>query len=123
MAVNNRFQERTAQDPCPEYIQLGYRDLLYLKNGTYYRNGERQRQYIRSLVEEEADYEIAAEFGERPPNFVPERATPGGYTDLLRYGVVPQTDQFADEQELRANQYTLILQRSEPCTTPHRSGF
>jgi len=123
MAVNHRFQERTAQDPCPEYIQLGYRDLLYLKQGTYYRNGEPQRKYIRSLVEEETDYEIAAEFGERPPDFVPQRATPGDYTDLLRYGVVPQTDQFADEQELRANQYTLILQRSEPCTSAHESAF
>jgi len=123
MAVNTRFQDRTAQDPCPEYIQLGYRDLLYLKPGTYYRNGEPQREYVRSLVEEETDYEIAAEFGERPPNFVPQRATPGDYTDLLRYGVVPQTDQFADEQELAANQYTLILERSEPCTSPHRSAF
>jgi hypothetical protein len=123
MAVNHRFQERTAQDPCPEYIQLGYRDLLYLKQGTYYRNGERQREYVRSLVEEETAYEIAAEFGERPPNFVPQRATPGDYTDLLRYGVVPQTDQFADEQELRANQYTLVLQRSEPCTSAHQSAF
>ncbi len=123
MNVNHRFQDRTAQDPCPEYIQLGYRDLLYLKNGTYYRNGERQYQYVRSLVDEETDYEIVAEFGDRPPDFVPVRATPGDYTDLLRYGVVPQTDQFADEQELRANQYTLVLRRSEPCTTPHESGF
>ena len=123
MAINHPFQTRAETDPCPEYIQLGYRDLLYLKQGTYYRNGGPQRTYIRSLVEEETDYEIVAEFGERPPNFVPQRATPGDYTDLLRYGVVPHTDQFADEQELAANQYTLILQRSEPCTSPHEHPF
>jgi len=123
MEINHPFQTQEQIDPCPEYIQLGYRDLLYLKQGTYYRNGEPQRKYVRALVEEETDYEIVAEFGERPPNFVPERATPGDYTDLLRYGVVPQTDQFADEQELRANQYTLILQRSERCTSPHENPF
>jgi ABC-type amino acid transport system permease subunit len=121
--VNHRFQTRSQVDPCPEYIQLGYRDLLYLKDDTYYRNGEAQKQYIRGLLEGEYDYEIVAEFGERPPNFVPQRATPGDYTDLLRYGVVPQTDQFADEQELRANQYTVILQRTERCTQPHESAF
>ena len=123
MDINHRFETRGETNPCPEYIQLGYRDLLYLKPGTYYRNGEPQRNYVRSLVEEETEYQIVAEFGERPPNFVPQRATPGDYTDLLRYGVVPQTDQFADEQELRANQYTLVLQRSEPCTSPHEHPF
>ncbi|MDS0282063.1 ArnT family glycosyltransferase [Haloarcula onubensis] len=123
MDINHRFETRAETNPCPEYIQLGYRDLLYLKPGTYYRNGESQREYIRSLVEEETDYQIVAEFGERPPNFVPQRATPGDYTDLLRYGVVPQTDQFADEQELRANQYTLVLQRTERCTSPHGHPF
>ncbi|MDS0261500.1 glycosyltransferase family 39 protein [Haloarcula sp. S1CR25-12] len=123
MKVNHRFQDRASVDPCPEYIQLGYRDLLYLKEGTYYRNGETQKRYIRGLLEGEYDYELVAEFGERPPNFVPERATPGDYTDLLRYGVVPQTDQFADEQELAANQYTAILERTERCTSRHESGF
>jgi len=123
MNINHRFQTRTQVDPCPEYIQLGYRDLLYLKQGTYYRNGERQRKYIRGLVEGEYDYKIVADFGERPPNFVPERATPGDYGDLLRYGVTPHTDQFADEQELQANQYTAILARTEPCTSPHESAF
>ncbi len=123
MEINHQFERRAESDPCPEYIQLGYRDLLYLKQGTYYRNGEPRRKYIRSLVEEETAYDIVAEFGERPPDFVPQRATPGTYTDLLRYGVVPQTDQFADEQELRANQYTLILRRNEPCTSPHEHPF
>ncbi|WP_324665129.1 ArnT family glycosyltransferase [Haloarcula sediminis] len=123
MPINHRFQTSEQIDPCPEYIQLGYRDLLYLKQGTYYRNGEPQQEYVRSLVSGETDYEIVAEFGDRPPNFVPQRATPGDYTDLLRYGVVPHTDQFADEQELAANQYTLVLQRSEPCTSPHEHPF
>jgi hypothetical protein len=102
-------------DRCPEYIQLGYRDLLYRSEGTYYRNGPVKANYVRKLIAGEYGYEIAAEFGPRPPDFVPERATPGEYSDLLRYGIVPQTDQFADEQELRPNQYTLILEGTGQC--------
>lgn len=102
-------------DPCPEFIQLGYRDLLYLDRDTYYRNGEARFSYIRGLVAGEYDYEVAAEFGTRPPGFVPQRPTPGSLVDLLGHGVVPQTDQYADEQELAANQYTLILERTGEC--------
>ena len=67
--------------------------------------------------------DIAAEFGERPPNFVPQRPTPGSFTDLLRLGVVPHTDQFADEQELAANQYTLVLERDGECDTSRHPPF
>ncbi len=139
MSVNHAFGEEgddEVLDPCPEYIQLGYRDLLYLKEGSYYRRGEPQADYVRSLLAGETDYEIVAEFGPRPgaqplgptpdseaESYVPYRATPGSYTELLRYGIVPQTDQFADEQELRANQYTVILERTEPCIEAHRSPF
>jgi hypothetical protein len=121
MTVNHRWSGEDAV-ACPEYIQLGYRDLLYLKDGTYYRNGEAQKRYVRSLVEGETDYEIAAEFGPRPPNFVPQRATPGSLLDLVPYGLVPHTDQYADEQELEPNQYTLVLQRAANATCdPDRS--
>jgi hypothetical protein len=108
---------------CPEYIQIGYRDLLYLKNDTYYRNSQVKQRYLRSLLNGEYNYTIAAEFGTRPPNFVPRRATPGSVRDLVRYGVVPQTDQFADEQELAANQYTVILERTGPCERPRYIPF
>ena len=103
-------------DPCPEFIQLGYRDLLYLDRDTYYRNDPARFSYIRGLLDGEYNYGIAAEFGTRPPGFVPRRPTPGSVTDLLRNGLVPQTDQYADEQELAANQYTLILERTGECT-------
>ena len=102
-------------DPCPAYIQLGYRDLLYMTEGTYFRSGPVRGSYVRNLIEGDLGYEVAAEFGPRPPNYLPQRATPGNYGDLLRYGVIPQTDQYADEQELRPNQYTLILERTEDC--------
>jgi hypothetical protein len=120
MRINHLFgresdAEAAAIDDCPAYIQLGYRDLLYLKNGTYYRNGENQREYFRDLLSGEYNYRIVAEFGPRPPNFVPDRPTPGSLTDLFRLGLVPQTDQFADEQELAANQYTVILEREDGC--------
>ncbi|WP_136715845.1 ArnT family glycosyltransferase [Halorientalis salina] len=122
MAVSHPYGEETL-DPCPEYIQLGYRDLLYLKNDTYYRNGDVQAAYIRSLLEEERNYEIAAEFGPRPPNFVPQRPTPGSVTDLLGHGITPHVDQFADEQELTPNQYTVILERTGDCRQPRRVPF
>jgi hypothetical protein len=135
--VFGREDDGEVADPCPEYIQLGYRDMLYLQPGTYYRNGEAQRTYVTDLLTGEYNYEIAAEFGTRPgrqrfgpvpddgpvSSWVPNRATPGDYGDLLRYGIVPQTDQFADEQELAANQYTVILERTEPCTSPHTAPF
>jgi hypothetical protein len=115
MDVRHRWNA-DASVACPRYIELGYRDLLYLKDGTYYRNGDAQKRYVRSLVEENAGYEIAAEFGPRPPNFVPQRATPGSVVDLVPYGLVPHTDQYADEQELEPNQYTLILERTSNAT-------
>jgi hypothetical protein len=102
-------------DRCPEFIQLGYRDLLYLDPATYYRNDAARAAYIEGLVSGEYNYEVAAEFGTRPPGFVPRRPTPGSVVDLLRNGVVPQTDQYADEQELAANQYTLILEQAGDC--------
>ena len=102
---------------CPRYIQLGYRDLLYLTSDTYYRNDVERAEYIRSLLDGEYSYEVVAEFGPRPPNYVPERPTPGSVVDLLPLGVVPQSDQYADEQELRPNQYTVILERTGPCET------
>ncbi|GAB3410435.1 hypothetical protein GCM10027435_01050 [Haloparvum alkalitolerans] len=108
---------------CPEYVQVGYRDLLYLKEDSYYRTGPIQRWFIEDLVHEETNYEIVAEFGPRPPEFVPQRATPGSVTDLLPYGVVPQTDQYADEQELRPNQYTLILERTGECEADRDPPF
>lgn len=126
MDVNHAFgPERNGEtlEPCPEYIQLGYRDLLYLKEGTYYRNGEAQAEYVRALLDGEYGYEIAAEFGPRPPSFVPERPTPGSVVELLRLGVVPQTDQFADEQELAANQYTVILKRTGGCDRSRQPPF
>ena len=102
-------------DPCPTYIQLGYRDLLYLAEGTYYRNGPVKANYLRKVLDGEYGYEIAAEFGPRPPNFVPDRPEPGNYVDLLRLGIIPQTDQYADEQELAENQYTVILELNGEC--------
>ena len=102
-------------DPCPTYVQLGYRDLLYLSEGTYFRSDPDQTEYIRKLLGGEYGYELAAEFGPRPRNFVPERPTPGALTDLLSLGVVPQTGHYADEQELRLNQYTAILELTGGC--------
>jgi hypothetical protein len=124
MNINHaRGAEPDEIEPCPEYIQLGYRDLLYLKPDTYYRNGAPQAEYIRDLLNGTYSYRLTAEFGQRPPDFVPQRARPGVYTDLLRYGLIAQTDQFADEQELSANQYTAILERTGECTGDRPNPF
>lgn len=108
---------------CPEYIMLSYRDLLYLKNDTYVRNSPRRKAYVRSLLDGAYGYEIAGEFGPRPPEFVPQRATPGSLGDLLPYGIVPHVDQYADEQELRPNQYTLVLRSTGPCNPARDPPF
>lgn len=118
MRINHLFGPEDPEETvvaCPEYIQLGYRDLLYLDPETYYRNSPRRAAYVRSLLEEEYNYEIAAEFGPRPPDFVPRRPTPESLVDLVPVGVNPHTDQYADEQELAQNQYTIVLERSGPC--------
>jgi len=117
-SVNHLFgpeesYERT--DPCPTYVQLGYRDLLYLSEDTYYRSDAARAAYIRELLDGEYGYELVAEFGPRPPNFVPDRPTPGSLTDLFPLGIVPQTGHYADEQELRPNQYTAILELTGEC--------
>jgi hypothetical protein len=126
LQVNHLYGDEGAAervDPCPEYVELGYRDLLYLKDGTYYRNNRARQVYVRELLEGGYGYEIAAEFGPRPPNFVPQRPTPGSLTELLRLGVIPQTDQFADEQELAANQYTVILELTGECHPDRNPPF
>ena len=102
-------------DPCPEYVMLGYRDLAYLREGSYYRNGEAQAAYVRSLLSGEYGYEVVAEFGPRPPDYVPDRPTPGSLRDLLEVGVYPGSDQYSDEQELRENQFTVVLELTGRC--------
>lgn len=100
---------------CPAYIQLGYRDLLYLNSESYYRHDQQRAARVRSLINGEYSYEIAAEFGRRPPNFVPQRPTPGSLIDLIPVGLVPRVSQYGDEQDVGPNQYTLILERTAPC--------
>ncbi|WP_136688725.1 glycosyltransferase family 39 protein [Halorhabdus amylolytica] len=117
-SVNHLFGSEEAYeraDPCPTYVQLGYRDLLYLSEGSYYRSDQDRAEYVRALFDGEYGYELVAEFGPRPRNFVPERPTPGSLTDLLSLGVIPQTGHYADEQELQPNQYTAILKLTGEC--------
>ena len=109
-------------DPCPDYIQVGDKELLYLQDiPTSQRSSEvdtapEQRQaYIRGLIDGEYNYEIVAEFGERPPNFVPHRPEPGSLRELAPLGVYPHSDQYGDEVELASDQYVAILERQGEC--------
>jgi len=107
---------------CPEYIMLTYRDLAYLDE-TYLRNSPRRQEYIRGLLDGNYSYEIVREFGSRPPAYVPQRPTPGSLLDLVPHAIVPHVDQHADEQELRPNQFTVILQSTGECAPDRDPPF
>ncbi|QCC52239.1 ArnT family glycosyltransferase [Halapricum salinum] len=118
-------EDQSTLEPCPEYVQLTYRDLLYLRDvpddhRTWFTrtNTTERREHYRGLLNGSYGYEIVAEFGDRPPNFVPDRPTPGSITEILRNGIYPHTNQYSDEQELRENQYVAILRRNGTCTRP-----
>ena len=123
---------------CPKYVQLTYWDLVYL--GTTSPGATRQppevtrndpsppwmppatpaprrAEHIRNLLTGEYNYTVAAEFGPRPPMW-PERRAQTDLTDLLRGGVYPWSVTFGDDQDLRDEQYTLILERTGPCRSP-----
>ena len=120
----NPVWNHSAARACPEYIQIGYKDLLYLRdipldqraNDVDFRVSARAT-YIRALLSGEYNYEIVREFGTRPDNFVPDRPEPGNARDLLPLGIDPHSDQYGDEQELRANQYVAILRHNGTCET------
>jgi hypothetical protein len=127
MGLNPVWDGDATVEPCPEYIQVGYKDLLYLQDIPDDQRGadvddrvDERATYIRALVDGEYSYELVAEFGDRPSDFVPERPTPGSARDLLPLGIYPHSDQYGDEQELRANQYVAIYHNTGPCD-PSRS--
>ena len=124
MRLNPVWDDEATTAPCPEYIQLGYKDLLYLRDIPRDQRGNDVDQrvnaratYVRALLSGEYDYELVAEFGTRPDNFVPDRPTPGSARELVPLGVFPHSDQYGDEQELRANQYVAVFQHNGTCDT------
>jgi hypothetical protein len=122
MDLNTPPEDGAELDPCPEYIQVGDKELLYLQDiPIEQRSSEvdtapaERAVYIRALLDGEYNYEIVAEFGERPPNFVPHRPEPGSLRELLPLGIYPHSDQYGDEQELTSDQYVAILQLQGEC--------
>ncbi|WP_136715846.1 ArnT family glycosyltransferase [Halorientalis salina] len=124
MALNPIWADpnETDVERCPDYIQLTYKDLLYLRDVPDDQRGydvdsnvDARARYVRALLDGEYNYEVAAEFGPRPPNYVPQRPTPGSLADLVALGINPHSDQYGDEQELTVNQYTLIMEHEGPC--------
>jgi hypothetical protein len=120
---------------CPRYIQLTYWDLVRLGTTSPgatrpspqadYRGptppwmpatspAPRRAEYIRGLLTGEYNYTVAAEFGPRPSMWPQPRAQTG-LLDLLRVGVYPWSITYGDDQDLRDEQYTLILARTGPC--------
>jgi hypothetical protein len=110
------------RNPCPEYIQVGDKELLYLqdipdaqRSSEVNSYPELRAEYVRALLAGEYNYEVVAEFGERPPNFVPHRPDPGSLRDLVPLGINPHSDQYGDEQELASDQYVAILRLKGEC--------
>jgi hypothetical protein len=127
---------------CPTYIQLTYWDLTYLDasgpNRTRpipwvaHRGGPepafmpnfsapRRAEYIHDLLAGEYPYTIAAEFGPRP-SLWPQPRFQTSPVDLLRAGVYPWTITYGDDQDLWAEQYTLLLRRTGPCAPDRPSA-
>lgn len=100
---------------CPEYIQLTYWSLVALDATPNHGGTSNRTKYITDLLGGAYGYEVAVEFGPRPPLFGPEPRSQTSLADLLRAGVYPWTVTYGDEQDLRAEQYTLILQRTGGC--------
>lgn len=107
---------------CPRYVQVTYADLLYLRDvpaesrTSYISSNISERAgYLRELVDGGTEYRLVAEFGRRPPNFVPRRPTPGSVLDVVELGIDPHSNQYGDEQDLRGNQYTAIFERTGAC--------
>jgi hypothetical protein len=120
---------------CPDYIQLTYWDLTYLDIGGPNRtrpvpwvarrggseppwmprfSAPRRAEYIHDLLADEYAYTIAAEFGPRPPMW-PRPRFQTSPVDLLRAGIIPWTVTYGDDQDFRAEQYMLILERTGTC--------
>ncbi len=78
------------------------------------QNNPSRAAYLRSLLDGERNYEIVAEFEQRPDDYMVHPADPGSVRDVLRAVIVPRVAQFGDEQDLGPNQYTVYPQ----CATP-----
>lgn len=129
---------------CPDYIQLTYWDLVYLGTTSPGQTrpswqatdsqgfdslwlppqspAPRRAEYIRGLLAGEYPYTVVAEFGPRP-SLWPQPRTRTSVGDLLRAGVYPWSITYGDDQDLRAEQYTLILRRSGRCDPAGESQY
>ncbi|WP_435079808.1 ArnT family glycosyltransferase [Halococcus sp. AFM35] len=120
---------------CPTYIQLTYWDLTYLNAASPSQtqpvpwvaqrgdseppwmpnfSAPRRTEYIHNLLTGGYSYTVAAEFGPRP-SLWPQPRLQTSPVDLLHAGVYPWTITYGDDQDLRAEQYTLILERTGSC--------
>lgn len=105
---------------CPMYIQLNYQTaFMYLAPETHsvrageLSNPQLQRYYRNLLAENIYPYEVAATFG-REPWFVRENDHPTRAWEILRAGIYPRSIQYGDPQDFGHNQYTVILERTDP---------
>jgi hypothetical protein len=129
---------------CPEFIQLTYWDLVYLGTSSSTRTesavqtpaggprslrwglppkspAPKRTDFIRDLLMGEYNYTVAAEFGPRPSMW-PQPRTQTSLLDLLYTGVYPWTITYGDDQDFRAEQYTMILNRTGRCGSPRNSS-
>ena len=112
---------------CPTYIVLNaHESLQYLAPDDYSRraaalaNPERER-YVRDLLAADTyPYDVVARFG-REPRFLTDERLRTTLSSALRAGLTPRSVQYGDGQDLGSDQYTVVLERTGPCTPEERS--
>ena len=98
---------------CPDYIQLGYRNFEYL--ASHSSKQSKRAAYIHELYSESTyPYTAVATFGPRP-QFLDSQPKDTDLLELLRVGLYPWSVNYGDSQDLRSEQYSVILKRTDTC--------
>ena len=108
---------------CPEYIELNYyQAILFLAPDDWSErarrlSGPRRTEHFRRLLAGDVPpYEVAATFGPRPA-FLDGEPRQSRLRELLEVGIYPRTIQYGDPQDVGIDQYTVILERTGPCSS------
>jgi len=106
---------------CPDYILLHpHRSLLYVAPDSHNDRADKYDDseasaYVSALLDEEGyPYEVAGRFG-REPSYLDGGTNRSTAVALLWAGIQPRTVQYGDPQDFGPHQYTVVLERSEPC--------
>ena len=115
---------------CPDYIVLNYqRAMLWLAPDGHSQLADRWAQpgaenVLRDFLSTEGPYntanapypyEVAGEFGPRPPFMDGENETFDRTWNAVRAGIFPRTIQYGDPQDFGVYGYAVVLERTGSC--------